>query len=56
MGKKLAEYIYTIENFSAIKKNAFESILVKWIKLELVVHSEVKSEREKQILYINTYI
>ena len=56
MDKKVAEYIYTIENYSAIKKNTFESILVKWIKLELVIHSDVKSEREKQILYINTYI
>ena len=55
MDKKVAECI-TTENYSAIKKNTFESILVKWIKLELVIHSKVKSEREKQILYINTYI
>ena len=49
-------YIYTMEYYLAIKMNTFESILVKWIKLELVIHSKVKSEREKQILYINTYI
>jgi len=40
MDKKVAEYIHTIENYSAIKKNTFESILVKWIKLELVIHSD----------------
>ena len=27
-------YIYTIEYYSAIKKNAFESVLVRWMKLE----------------------
>ena len=39
-----------------MKRNKFESVLVRWINLELVIQSEVKSEREKQILYINAYI
>ena len=36
-------YIYTMEYYSAIKKkkNAFESVLVRWIKLEPVIQSEV---------------
>ena len=29
---------------------------MRWMDLESVIHSEVKSEREKQILYANTYI
>ena len=27
-------YIYTMEYYSAIKKNTFESVLMKWVKLE----------------------
>ena len=45
-------YIYTVEYYSAIKKNTFESVLMKWMKLE---PSEV-SQREKPIQYANTYI
>ena len=49
-------YIYIIEYYSAIKKNAFESVLMRWMKLEPIIQSEVKSERETQIQYINAYI
>ena len=37
-------YIYTMEYYSAIKKNAFESVLMRWMKLEPIIQSEVKSE------------
>ena len=53
--KKL-RYIYTTEYYSAIKKNTFESVLMRWMKLEPIIQSEVKSERERQISYINTYV
>jgi len=43
--KKL--YIYTVEYYSAIKRNAFESVLMRWMKLEPIIQSEVKSERER---------
>ena len=39
-------YVYTMENYSAIKKNAFESVLIKWMKLEPIIQSEV-SQKEK---------
>ena len=39
-------YIYTREYYSAIKKNTFESVLMRWMKLEPIIHSEV-SEKEK---------
>ena len=29
-------YIYTMEYYSAIKKNTFESVLMRWMKLELM--------------------
>ena len=40
----------------AIKRNEIESYVVRWMDLESVIQSEVKSEREKQILYADTYI
>ena len=48
-------YIYTMEYYSAIKKNAFESILMRWMKLELIIQSEV-SQKEKQQYSILTHI
>ena len=30
-------YIYTMEYYSAIKKNAFESDLMRWMKLEPII-------------------
>ena len=34
-------HIYTMEYYSAIKKNAFESALMRWVKLEPIIQSEV---------------
>ena len=39
-------YIYTMEYYSAIKKNTFESVLMRWVKLEPIIQSEV-SQKEK---------
>ena len=39
-------YIYTMEYYSAIKKNSFESVLMRWMKLEPIIQSEV-SQKEK---------
>ena len=39
-------YIYTMEYYSAIKRNTFESVLMRWTNLESIIQSEVKSERE----------
>ena len=35
-------YIYTIEYDSAIKRNAFESVLMRWVNLEPIIQSEVR--------------
>ena len=35
-------YIYTKEYYSAIKRNTLESVLVRWMNLELVIGSEVR--------------
>ena len=39
-------YIYTMEYYSPIKKNTFESELMRWLKLEPIIQSEV-SQKEK---------
>ena len=39
-------YIYTMEYYSAIKNNAFESVLMSWMKLEPIIQNEV-SQKEK---------
>ena len=47
--------IYTMECYSAIKKNAFESVLMRWMKLEPIIQSEV-SQKEKPQYSILTHI
>ena len=39
-------YIYTMEYYSAIKKNTLGSVLMRWMKLEPIIQSEV-SQKEK---------
>ena len=45
MDKKAVVHIHD-EYYSAIKKNAFESVLMRWMKLEPIIQSEV-SQKEK---------
>ena len=39
-------YIYAMEYYSAIKKNSFESVLMRGMKLEPIIQSEL-SQKEK---------
>ena len=48
-------YIYRMEYYSAIKKNTFESILMRWMKLEPIIQSDV-SQKERQQYSIIAYI
>ena len=52
---KMLWYIYTMEYYSAIKKNAFESVIMRWVKLEPIIQSEV-SQKEKHQYSILTHI
>ena len=48
-------YIYTMEYYSVIKKNTFESVLMRWMELEPIIQSEV-SQKEKHQYSILTHI
>ena len=48
-------YLYTMGYYSAIKKNAFESVLMRWTKLETIIQNEV-SQKEKYQYRILTHI
>ena len=47
-------YIYTMEYYSAIKRNAFKSVLMRWMNLKAIILSEV-SQKEKDKYYILMY-
>ena len=48
-------YIYTMEYYSAIKRNTFESVVMRSMNLEPIIQSEV-SEKEKNKYHILTHI
>ena len=43
-------YIYTMEYYSAIKRNTFESVLKRWMHLEALIQSEFR-KRKTNIVY-----
>ena len=47
---KKSWYIYTMEYYSAIKRNTFESVLMRWMNLELIIQSEVSQKKEDIVL------
>ena len=42
------EHMYTMKYYSAIEKNAFESILMRWMKLEPIIQSNVSQKGKPQ--------
>ena len=54
-GIKKLWYIYTMEYYSAIKLNTFESVLMRWMNLEPIIQSEA-SQKEKDEYCILTHI
>ena len=43
-------YIYTVKYYSAIKRNVFESVLMRWMNLGPIIQSEIRKRK------INVYI
>ena len=42
--------IYTMEYYSAIKRNAFEFVLMRWMNLEPIIQSDVSQKKKYHIL------
>ena len=47
---------YTIEYYSAIKKNEIMPFVATWLNLEIIILSRVKSKREKKIICYHLYV
>ena len=43
---KKQRYIYTMECYSVIKRNTFETVLMRWMNLEPIIQGEI-SQKEK---------
>ena len=49
-------YIYTIEYYFAIKRNAFESVLMRWTNTEPIIQNEVsQKEKDKYRILMRIY-
>ena len=49
-------YIYTMEYYSAIKRNTFESVLIRWMNLEPILQGEVsQKEKDKYCILAHIY-
>ena len=49
-------YIHTLEYYSAIKRNTFESDLMRWMNLESIIQSEVsQKEKDKYSILMHIY-
>ena len=50
-------YIYTKEYVSAIKRKAFELVLMRWVNLEPIIQSEVsQKEKDKYCILMHIYM
>ena len=54
MDKKAVVHIH-MEYYSAIKKNTFESVLMRWMKLEPITQSEVSQKEKHQCILMHMY-
>ena len=54
MVKKLW-YMYTMEYYSAIKRNEFEPVLVRWMNPEPVIQSEVSQREKNKYILVQIY-
>ena len=48
-------YVYTVGYYSTIKRNTFESVLMRWMNLELVTQSQVSQKEKDNIAYSCIY-
>ena len=49
-------YIYAMEYYSAVKNNAFESVLMWWMKLKPIIQSAVRRKKNTKTIYQCIYM
>ena len=49
-------YIYTMEYYSAIEGNSYESVLMRWMNLEPIIQSEVSQKEKDKIIFQHIYM
>ena len=49
---KMLYYVYTMEYYSAIKRNAFEPVLMMWMNLEPIIQSEASQKENNKYLIL----
>ena len=50
-------YIYTMKYYSAIKRNALESVLTRWMNVESIIQYEkCQKEKDKYCIIDSTFI
>ena len=53
---KVVVHIYTMEYYSAIKRNTVEPVLMRWMNLEPIIQSDVsQKEKDKYHILMHTY-
>ena len=52
---KVMSLLFTMEYYSALKKNTFELVLMRWMKLEPIIQSEV-SQKENHLYSILMHV
>ena len=55
MDKEAVVYIYTMEYYSAIKKTSFESVLMRWIKLEPISSEVSQKDKDQYSILMHIY-
>ena len=56
MDQEVVIHIYTIEYYSAIKRNKLETVLLRWMNLEPVIQNEViQKKKNKYHILMYTY-
>ena len=48
-------YIYTMEYYSVIKRNAFESVVMRWMNLEHIQSEVSHKEKDKYLILMYMY-
>ena len=48
-------YIHTKEYYSDLKRNAFESVLMRWMNLEPIIQSKVSQKEKDKIVFSCIY-